>query len=148
MQAFEMMEVFFNYKRTIEDFQRCGDKAPVLYGFSLISNCVGSDFRGPCDDHSKPVPCGDGTCHSDYISCLRAISKKQLIGNDKKRLRGEESQARNEALRHAANARLALLDYSHAHFPRGNGATPPSPFLGKDVLTFSQSGVTDDDTIA
>jgi hypothetical protein len=27
-----------------------------------------------CDDLSLAVPCPDGQCHSDYISCLRSLS--------------------------------------------------------------------------
>jgi hypothetical protein len=33
----------------------------ATYGFRKLS----------CPDFHTPVPCGDGTCHSDYISCLR-----------------------------------------------------------------------------
>ena len=74
---FEVMEVLFNYKRTVEDFKQCHGKAPVLYGFPFVSDCVASAvFDGPCKDNSRPVPCGDGKCHSDYISCLRALSDR------------------------------------------------------------------------
>ncbi len=77
--AFEVMEVLFNYKRTVEDFKRCGSKSPNLYNFPFLSDCVGSDvFRGPCPDTGKHVPCGDGKCHSDYISCLRAMSQQDM----------------------------------------------------------------------
>ena len=77
--AFEVMEVLFNYKRTVEDFKRCGSKAPNLYNFPFLSDCVGSEvFRGPCPDTGKHVPCGDGKCHSDYISCLRAMSNNDM----------------------------------------------------------------------
>lgn len=69
------MTVLMNYKRTVEDFKRCGSKASTVYGLPYVSDCVaptsvanapkcGSDLR-------YPVPCGDGQCHSDYISCLR-----------------------------------------------------------------------------
>ena len=77
--AFEVMEVLFNYKRTVEDFKRCGSKAPNLYNFPFLSDCVGSEaFRGPCPETGKHVPCGDGQCHSDYISCLRAVSGRDM----------------------------------------------------------------------
>jgi hypothetical protein len=99
IKAYEVMEVLFNYKRTIEDFkvrldistsrcynvvtyqlvtcvQRCGSKASNPYNFPYVSECVGaSEFTGPCKDSAFPVPCGDGTCKSDYISCLRALSE-------------------------------------------------------------------------
>jgi hypothetical protein len=36
---------------------------------------VGSSFSSSnCKDSATPVPCGDGTCRSDYITCLRALS--------------------------------------------------------------------------
>ena len=70
------MEVLFNYKRTVEDFKQCGGKAGNPYNFPFVSECVGpSDAaNGPCKDSSAPVPCGDGTCRSDYVACLRALS--------------------------------------------------------------------------
>ena len=34
-------------------------------------------FTGPCKDSATPVPCGDGTCRSDYVSCLRAMSVRE-----------------------------------------------------------------------
>lgn len=74
--AFEIMEVLFNYKRTVQDFDKCGTKARVLYGFPYVGDCVGgAEVRGGCsDDHARPVPCGDGKCHSDYVSCLRSLT--------------------------------------------------------------------------
>ena len=74
------MEVLFNYKRTIEDLEKCESKASVRYNFPFVSDCVGSDeFRGPCKGSQYPVPCGDGTCHSNYISCLRSMAQHQRI---------------------------------------------------------------------
>lgn len=86
----KVMSVLMNYKRTVEDFKRCGSKAPTVYGIGFISDCVGtSKFVGTqtyfiydqycftfyrsltCNELKYPVPCGDGKCHSDYISCLR-----------------------------------------------------------------------------
>ncbi len=29
-----------------------------------------------CDELAFPVPCDDGRCHTDYISCLRSLSDK------------------------------------------------------------------------
>ena len=51
-----------------------------VYNFDVISDCVGSLFKGPCKDTQYPIPCGDGTCQSDYISCLRAIQQKDDDG--------------------------------------------------------------------
>lgn len=78
--AFEIMEVLFNYKRTIEDLKKCGEKARVRYNFPFVSDCVGSaEFEGPCKGSQYPVPCGDGNCHSNYISCLRSMVKHSSI---------------------------------------------------------------------
>lgn len=64
-----------NYERTIRDFGKCRSHAKTQFGFGLISNCVGSDFLGPCKDSLKPVPCGDYTCRSSFIECLQALVK-------------------------------------------------------------------------
>lgn len=80
-KAYQVMAVLMNYKRTVEDFKRCGRKASTLYGFSFVSDCVG-EANGAAsavscgDDASKPVPCADGECHSDYISCLKSLSNQ------------------------------------------------------------------------
>lgn len=76
------MEVLFNYKRTVEDFKQCGGKAGNPYNFPFVSECVGpSDAaNGPCKESSAPVPCGDGTCRSDYVACLRALSDSERRG--------------------------------------------------------------------
>ena len=62
------------------DFNKCRARAgnPV-YNFDVISECVKSSFEGPCPDTKYPIACGDGTCKSDYVSCLRDESEK---GND------------------------------------------------------------------
>ena len=78
LQAYQIMEVLFNYKRTVQDFAKCGPKSSNPYNFPFVSDCVGSQFRGPCKDPVFPVPCGDGTCQTDYVACLRAMSKKEL----------------------------------------------------------------------
>ena len=49
-----------------------------MYGFPYIADCIGSDFRGPCKNASAPVPCGDGTCRSDFVDCLRSLSRLEL----------------------------------------------------------------------
>lgn len=106
VKAYEIMEVLFNYKRTVEDFkvcglcsvtnrhcciwwgidghcggvwvQKCGTKGSNPYNFPYVSDCVGGATSTPvtCKDSANPVPCPDGVCRSDYISCLRAISEK------------------------------------------------------------------------
>jgi hypothetical protein len=80
-KAYEVMEVLFNYKRTVEDFKKCGGKAGNPYNFPFVSDCVGSSFSSSnCKDSAAPVPCGDGTCRSDYVTCLRALSDADRRG--------------------------------------------------------------------
>jgi len=78
--AYQILSVLMNYKRTVNDFDKCGGKASTPYGFGLISDCVGSEYKGPCEDPEKPVPCAtkEGTCQSDFISCLRAIGEEAI----------------------------------------------------------------------
>ena len=105
-KAYKVMTVLMNYKRTVEDFKRCGSKASTVYGLPYVSDCVGqnvkfhnknvadlgrfgwdnfekgnslkahntAESKPKCDDLSFPVPCDDGICHSDYISCLRGLA--------------------------------------------------------------------------
>ncbi len=72
------MAILMNYKRTVEDFGRCGSKAATVYGLPYVAECVGNsnsvkgkDLPESCPDMRFAVPCADGMCHSDYISCLR-----------------------------------------------------------------------------
>ena len=86
--VYQVLSVLYNYKRTVDDFEKCGRKGKNgPYNFPHVSECVGSWFEGPCDDSARPVPCGDGTCHTDYISCLRSLSDKVM---EKKRKESEE----------------------------------------------------------
>ena len=46
-----------------------------------MSDCVGSSFSSSnCKDSASPVPCSDGTCRSDYVTCLRALSDGERRG--------------------------------------------------------------------
>ena len=69
------MAVLMNYKRTLEDLGRCSGKAHGgnPYNFPFMSDCVRSDFEGPCSSVALPIPCGDGTCRANYIDCLQAL---------------------------------------------------------------------------
>lgn len=42
-QAYQVMTVLMNYKRTVEDFKRCGSKSSTVYGLPYVSDCVGSN---------------------------------------------------------------------------------------------------------
>lgn len=37
-----------NYKRTVEDFKRCGSKSPTMYGLPYVSDCVGNGVERYC----------------------------------------------------------------------------------------------------
>lgn len=114
-----------------------------------MSECVGSDFKGPCKDTAFPVPCGDGTCRSDYVSCLRAMSERvrteetrdTLLWAMRERSRAAREQAQergevDDAAGHAAASRVlgrasaleaAARDAAGLLFA---GAMPPSGFGG------------------
>lgn len=80
-KVYRLLEVLMNYKRTVEDFRMCGDAAEnPVYNFQVVSDCVGSLFKGPCRDPLFPVPCGDGSCKTDYVACLRDIDAKEKQG--------------------------------------------------------------------
>jgi hypothetical protein len=50
------MTVLMNYKRTVEDFKRCGSKSPTVYGLPYVSDCVGSNVDR-CD--ARPLEGGN-----------------------------------------------------------------------------------------
>lgn len=77
--TYRILSVLFNYKRTVEDFQKCGQKAKTGYGFGLVSDCVAGAWQGPCTESDKPIACPDETCQPDYISCLRALVRKEEL---------------------------------------------------------------------
>ena len=82
--TYKTLSVLFNYKRTVEDFRKCGPSGHNPYGFSHVSNCVGNteDFKrnggDHCDESEAPVKCGDGSCQPDYISCLKVLSIREI----------------------------------------------------------------------
>ena len=41
-KAYQVMTVLMNYKRTVEDFHKCGSKGKTVYGLPYVSDCVGS----------------------------------------------------------------------------------------------------------
>ena len=55
------------------DSQPCSNQ----YGIAFVSHCVGSQYKGPCEDIHYPVPCADRTCKATYIDCLRAMSEME-----------------------------------------------------------------------
>ncbi|KNC48967.1 uncharacterized protein AMSG_04712 [Thecamonas trahens ATCC 50062] len=80
--AYQLLSALMNFERTVKDFGHCGSKAGNgIYNFGHISSCVKSDNRGPCRDPSFPVPCGDGKCHPEYISCLRSLNAMEQERN-------------------------------------------------------------------
>jgi len=82
-ETYRVLSVLMNYKRTVSDFGKCGESAHNPYGFGQVSSCVKPQtFDGACDESDVPVPCDDGKCHSDYISCLRALDIKHHKSHD------------------------------------------------------------------
>ena len=92
-KAYQVMEVLFNYKRTLEDFKRCGPKGGNPYNFPFVSECVKAidgappppaAASAPCSDSRNPVRCADGVCRSDYVACHRALSAKERLTEGRK----------------------------------------------------------------
>ena len=46
-RVYRVMAVLMNYKRTVEDFHRCGAKSSTVYGLPFISDCVGTLTKVP-----------------------------------------------------------------------------------------------------
>ena len=93
-KAYQTLSALMNYKRTVSDLAKCGDRVGNPYNFPFISECVKSeDFKGPCQDPAAPVPCGDGTCKSDYITCLRALTDATEAAERAAQARGGQEQA-------------------------------------------------------
>lgn len=101
-KSYQIMTVLMNYKRTVEDFKRCGNKAPTVYGLPYVSDCVSSSFdkRLHCDDLKRPVPCADGECHTDYISCLKSLSNsaESLISQQEEQQEWAQAMSKHQAL--------------------------------------------------
>lgn len=101
--------------------QKCAGKADNPYGFPFVSECVGGSLpliKPSCKDSAAPVPCGDGSCQPDYVSCLRVMSAR------------DRADAGTKTLRYAllpAHARVGVLQqrvrashmhaYEHVHSP-------------------------------
>jgi len=79
-RAYQTMSALMNYIRTVQDFGKCGGKARGgnQYGIPFISDCVASDFRGPCLSSTQPVPCGDRTCRTTFVECLGALIEQEV----------------------------------------------------------------------
>merc|ERR1711871_1478439 len=83
--AYKVMTALMNYERSVKDFHKCGSKARTIYGIPFISDCVGASFGQMNEDSmpkcgsdlAYPVPCIDGKCHSDYISCLKSMNNDE-----------------------------------------------------------------------
>ncbi|CAI9725747.1 Hypothetical predicted protein [Octopus vulgaris] len=81
---YQLLALLMNYKRTVADFGQCKGNSRTQFGFGLISDCVASNFSGPCLDSQKPVPCADFTCRSTYIECLKALESRTEKEKDHK----------------------------------------------------------------
>lgn len=74
-RAYQTMSALMNYIRTVKDFGRCEGKAKGgnQYGIPYVSDCVRSQFEGPCTSSANPIPCGDNTCKPTFVNCLQAL---------------------------------------------------------------------------
>jgi hypothetical protein len=96
--AYEVLEVLFNYKRTIQDFQKCAGRGGNPYNFDFVSECIGPGPAGlKCRDSAFPVPCPDGTCQANYVTCLRTVAEKDeadgKLGEQRSALRSSRADA-------------------------------------------------------
>ena len=125
--TYKTLSVLFNYKRTVEDFRKCGPSGHNPYGFSHVSSCIGggNDFSRhggvKCEESEAPVKCGDGSCQPDYISCLKVLSIREL----KKRKASKLDEHQRMANKHWTDiAYNQLLTEREWEFD-GNGMKPP-----------------------
>eukprot|EP01137_Pigoraptor_chileana_P020142 Opistho-2@82119 len=102
--AYQVIAILMNYERTVKDFGRCKGKAGTEYGFSYISSCVESGFKGPCSNSAFPVPCGDGECKATYVDCLRSVAEIEarrrtdaVEGHDEDNVRQLEADLEQQA---------------------------------------------------
>lgn len=56
---------------------------------------MGTKFPAKCPTSEKPVKCGDGQCHSDYLSCLRSLSSMEREKDLRKIVDGAFEQKRS-----------------------------------------------------
>jgi hypothetical protein len=103
-----------------------------------VSDCVGSSFSSSnCKDTAKPVPCGDGTCRSNYVACLRAISdgerrdslRSSILWAFKRYASREEGPPPGDAEILAAAAAAAA---EGAEGAEGGANAPPEGALGEE----------------
>jgi hypothetical protein len=128
--TYKTLSVLFNYKRTVEDFRKCGPSGHNPYGFSHVSNCVGNtdDFKANggehCDESAAPVKCGDGSCQPDYISCLKVLSIRELRSQRASKLDSHERLAQ----KHWTDTEYArLLTEREWEFNREGMISPKKP---------------------
>jgi hypothetical protein len=70
--AYQILFALMNYKRTIQDFRKCGPNGKVDNGFPWLADCVENPaFSGPCKDEQAPVACADGQCKATFVQCIR-----------------------------------------------------------------------------
>ncbi|KJE94967.1 hypothetical protein CAOG_05503 [Capsaspora owczarzaki ATCC 30864] len=124
--AYQVMAMLMNYERTVRDFGHCPSHIKNQYGFPFISHCVGDNavFSGPCTDSKFPVACGDGSCKSTYIECLRSLA---LLENSRDAFQRNEFDAFLSGTTNRATEQGLAVD--------GVGAG------GVDVWTFDKSGI-------
>ena len=79
--AYKLVLALMNYKRTLEDFEKCGENYQTKQGVTIVGDCIVYDkekidqIATKCTD-DLPIPCLDGECKVNYIECLRDLDKK------------------------------------------------------------------------
>ena len=132
-QVYALMTVLMNYKRTVADFEKCGGKAATVYSLPFVSDCVGrgsgrSSISGgsnsappTCTEVALPVPCADGRCHGDFISCLRSLS------DSAESLAGNASSASVSSELSLKDALLAAIREGHGRFDKSGALDAARP---------------------
>jgi hypothetical protein len=81
--TYKVVLALMNYKRTLDDFGKCGGNFAAKYGVNYVGDCVISDsgeiskISEKCNE-DFPVPCADGECKTSFIQCMRDLEKKKI----------------------------------------------------------------------
>jgi len=90
--AYQLILAMINYKRALEDFNRCSSDASTKYGVPHVGICVGGAKlkEGKKCGEEKPVACHDGQCHYSFRECLISLAEKEI---DTRRLLAQGSSS-------------------------------------------------------
>ena len=74
-----------------------------------------------CNEASAPVACGNGKCESDYIACLKAMSRLELGGVVETKAGEVKVQVADEASR-SRKAMVSMLKTSTMTLTKDDGS--------------------------